>query len=281
MQTYSLREIRSMLGLSRAVISGLVAAGFVTPGRGPRREYRFSFQDMVLLRTAHQLQAAQIAPRRILQSLRRLRARLPQVMPLTGLRITAVGNDVAVREGGAQWTADSGQLLMDFEIAPAPGAAVSTITLRNSPATLPGTSPPRAPAIDAAEWFNRAVELEPRDAPAARQAYLRAIDADPDLADAYLNLGVILGDAGQASDAVGLYRAAVQRLPGHALLRFNLAVMLEDTGHTDEAITAYEQCLALDPAMADAHFNAARLHDGLGHAKKAIQHYSAYRRLSK
>ena len=35
--------------------------GFVTPSRGKRREYRFSFQDVVLLRTAHSLQAAQIA----------------------------------------------------------------------------------------------------------------------------------------------------------------------------------------------------------------------------
>ena len=59
MQTYTLRGIQSMLGLSRGVIAGLIAAGFVTPSRGTRNEYRFSFQDVVLLRTAHSLQAAQ------------------------------------------------------------------------------------------------------------------------------------------------------------------------------------------------------------------------------
>jgi hypothetical protein len=35
-----------MLGLSRTVVSVLVAAGFVTPQRGPRDEQRFSFQNL-------------------------------------------------------------------------------------------------------------------------------------------------------------------------------------------------------------------------------------------
>ena len=63
-----------------------------------------------------------IPPRKILRSLQpAARRRCPSELPLTGLRISAVGNDVAVREGGAQWHADSGQLLMDFEVAPAHG----------------------------------------------------------------------------------------------------------------------------------------------------------------
>ena len=90
---YTLRGIQQMLGVSRGVVSGLIRAGFVTPARGPRNEYRFSFQDVVLLRTAYALQAAQIAPRKIVRSLQRLAASLPESLPLTGLRITAVGND--------------------------------------------------------------------------------------------------------------------------------------------------------------------------------------------
>ena len=78
-----------MLGLSRGVISGLVDSGFVTPSRGPGNALRFTFRDVVLLRTAVELQAARIAPRRILAALRKLRASLPAEMPLTGLRITA------------------------------------------------------------------------------------------------------------------------------------------------------------------------------------------------
>ncbi|HMC14840.1 MAG TPA: MerR family transcriptional regulator, partial [Albitalea sp.] len=122
MQTYTLSGIQSMLGLSRSVITGLIAAGFVTPSRGKRREYRFSFQDVVLLRTAYSLQSAQISPRKILRSLRQLKATLPDELPLTGLRIAAVGNDIAVKEGKHQWEAESGQLLIDFEVRPQQGS---------------------------------------------------------------------------------------------------------------------------------------------------------------
>src|SRR5688572_2857049 len=122
METYTLSGIQSMLGLLRSVITGLITAGFVTPSRGKRREYRFSFQDVVLLRTAYSLQAAQISPRKILRSLKQLKASLPSELPLTGLRIAAVGNDIAVQEGERQWEAESGQWLIDFEVRPQKGS---------------------------------------------------------------------------------------------------------------------------------------------------------------
>ena len=124
MTTYTLREIQAMLGISRSAISSLMAAGFVSPGRGRRREYRFTFQDVVMLRTAHCLREAQIPGRKILRSLRRLRDTLPAELPLSGLRITAAGNELAVRAGDTQWQVDSGQLLLDFEVRPS-GASVS------------------------------------------------------------------------------------------------------------------------------------------------------------
>ena len=67
--TYTIRGIQEMLGLSRGVIAGLIASGFVTPSRGARNEYRFTFRDVVVLRTAVDLQAARIPPRRILAAI--------------------------------------------------------------------------------------------------------------------------------------------------------------------------------------------------------------------
>jgi len=111
---YTIRAIQEMLGLSRGVITGLIASGFVAPSRGPRNEYRFTFREVVLLRTAVELQAARIPARKILASLRKLKATLPAELPLTGLRITAVGNDVTVRDGRSQWHAETGQLVMEL-----------------------------------------------------------------------------------------------------------------------------------------------------------------------
>jgi tetratricopeptide (TPR) repeat protein len=270
---FNLRSIREMLGLSRTVLTGFIDAGFVTPARGPRNEYRFTFQDVVLLRTAQGLQAASIPPRKILRSLQRLKAALPQELPLTGLRITAVGSDVAVRNGANQWEAESGQLLMDFEVAPVRGAVAF---LQHGPATTSS-----APA-DASEWFVRAEELEETGARAkAEAAYRRALQLSPTHADAWLNLGAMMCEARRCDEAIALYDEALRQCPDEPLLHFNRAIALEDKGRKREAIASYEACLRLAPDLADAHFNAARLYEQIGNAQRAVRHFSAYRRLQR
>ena len=275
---YTIRSIQEMLGLSRGVIAGMIAAGFVAPGRGPRNEYRFTFQDVVLLRTAAELQAARIAPRRILQALRRLREKLPAELPFAGLRISAVGNDVTVKEGGSQWQAESGQLVMDFQFAPARG----TVTFLQRPPAVSAVAQKAAAAADAIDAaFALGEALESTDRRAAEAAYRRVLALDPDHADAYLNLGALLCEARRCREAVALYDEALRRKPGEALLHFNRAVALEDQGRPMEALAAYNVSLQLAPDLADAHYNAARLHEQLGDAKNAVRHFSAYRRLER
>ena len=150
-----------MLGLSRGVISGLVAAGFVTPGRGRRNEYLFSFRDVVLLRTAVDLRAAHIGPRKILAALRKLKATLPAELPLAGLRITAVGNDVTVRDGRSQWQAESGQLVMDFEVGADKGS-VSFMRRSAPPRRARRATATRRAGSAAARRSRRATALPPK-----------------------------------------------------------------------------------------------------------------------
>ena len=270
---YTLRSIREMLGLSRSVLAGFIDAGFVQPLRGPRNEYRFTFQDVVLLRTAQGLQAANIAPRKILRSLRRLKAALPLELPLSGLRITAVGSNIVVRKGVNQWDAESGQLLIDFEVAPVRGAVAF---LQHAPATeVP------APA-DADQWFVRGEELEEEASHAAAEAaYRRVLELDPAHSDAWLNLGALMCEGNRCNEALELYDEALRQCPEEPLLYFNRAIALEDQGRLQEAIASYEACLLLAPDFADAHFNAARLHEQAGNAQKAVRHLSAYRRLQR
>lgn len=292
MTTYTLREIQAMLGISRSAISSLMAAGFVSPGRGRRREYRFTFQDVVILRTAHGLREAQIPGRKILRSLRRLRETLPAELPLSGLRITAEGNELAVRTGDTRWDVDSGQLLLDFEVRPS-GSSVNLLSKAPAaPGETTASGPPTgkggaaagesASAVqDSAAWFEHGARLEGSDPPAAEAAYRKAIAYAPASADAYLNLGCLLCDARRGEEAAELYREALQHCPDEALLHFNLAIALEDQGKPAEALGRYEKCLELSPDFSDAHYNAALLCERLGHASKAIQHFSAVRRLQK
>ena len=283
MQMYSVRDLQSMLGISRAVIGSLVASGFVAPSRGRRNEYRFTFQDVVLLRTAYSLREAKIPARKILHSLRRLRAALPDEVPLTGLRISAVGNEVAVQEGNARRHVDSGQLLFDFDVQAAPGSV--SVMERGVRQPRPGRPPMPEAAVaaapTAADWFEHAVRSEASDKAVAEASYRRTIALAPDHVDAYLNLGVLLCDSGRSAEAIALYRSALEHCPEEALLYFNAGVALEDRDETELALRHYEACLRLTPKFADAHYNAARLHELLGHSSQAIRHYSEYRRLQR
>jgi tetratricopeptide (TPR) repeat protein len=278
METYTLRGIESMLGISRAVIGSLVASGFVTPTRGKRNEYRFTFQEVVLLRTAYGLRRANIPARKILRSLKRLRETLPEEMPLTGLRITAVGSEVAVQEGNSQRHVETGQLLFDFDVQ----AQAGTIAvLAHEPAGGRATLPKAVAAERAEDWFRHGSAVETDSKAEAEAAYRRAIELAPDYVDPVLNLGAMMCDSGRCAEAVALFGAALERAPDEALLHFNLAVALEDLGRREAALASYEDCLRLAPKFADAHYNAARLHELAGHPSQAIRHYSEYRRLQR
>jgi tetratricopeptide (TPR) repeat protein len=268
--TFTLKRVQAMLGLSRTVLAGLIAEGFVSPARGQRNELRFTFQDLMLLRTAHALQASKIPPRRILRSLARLKATLPDKLPLTGLRISAIGADVAVRERSGQWRADSGQLLMDFDVAPVGGEL----------AFIEHAAPAAAPA-DAAAWFARGEALETSDPAAAEAAYRQALALAPDLAAAYLNLGAMWAAAGRFAELAALSEQALAHCPGNALVHYNHGVALDHLERLPEALASYERCLVLDPTLADAHYNLGRLREQLGDARGALRNFSAYRRLQR
>src|SRR5215207_3200062 len=79
---YSTKDVAALLGLSPAQVRSYVRAGFLSPQQGSRGEYYFSFQDLVLLRTAKGLLAARVPRRRVRLALQNLREQLPSDRPL-------------------------------------------------------------------------------------------------------------------------------------------------------------------------------------------------------
>jgi tetratricopeptide (TPR) repeat protein len=268
MHRYGVRDVEKLLHLPRSTIRALIAAGFVSPARGPRSAWLFSFQDLIVLRTAQALAEAKVPQRRITKSVRELRRHLPDAMPLSGLSICAVADRVVVREGGGRWQADSGQYLLEFEGDPANGSL----------SVIEGNKAAAAPR-GAQAWFDSGMALEKEDADAAQQAYEQAIAADPTLLDAHINLGRLLHEGGRFAKAEHVYREAVKACGGDPLLLYNLGVLLDDMERKAEAIETYEAALRGDPGLADCHYNLALLYEKLEKPKEAIRHMARYRAL--
>ncbi|WP_280811648.1 tetratricopeptide repeat protein [Variovorax boronicumulans] len=258
-----------LLGLSRHAVLKLIELGFVTPVKEEGKAWRFSFQDVVLLRSANELRAARIPTRQILKALRQLKATLPAEQPLQGMRITAQGDQVTVRFGDAHWEPQTGQFVLDLQIA-AGGGSVSFFPQQWAEA------PPTA-ELDAR--FAKAEALEESDPEAAEATYRHVLVDDPAYAHAYLNLGFLMCEAGRCEEAAALYEDGLHFCPDDPLMHFNRAAALEGVGDVDGALASYEEALRLQPDLPDAHRNAALLYADAGNQQMAIRHFSAFRRL--
>ena len=277
---FSSADVIRIVGLSAAALRSLVRERHVSPRRGPRGAWRFTFQDLIALRTARALAAAGLPTRRISRALRELRRHLPEQLPLSGLSIRAGGEHVIVREAGTEWEGGSGQYLLALEVTvDRRGLQLSESTVSLPPAKRP--EPRQAPDTTHADvelLFCEALEFEDADVKTAIQLYQRCLSSDAHHLEARINLARLLHEAGDLQTAEQLYLDESCR--DDALAQFNLAVLLEDQGRVSEAIERYLSAVALDPALADAHYNLARLYDLQGNAPHTLRHLRAFQRLA-
>jgi tetratricopeptide (TPR) repeat protein len=272
---YSTGEVARILELTPRQVRSCVRAGILEPERGPRREFRFSFQDLVYLKTARGLFAARMPASRVRGTLEKLRQQLPRGRRLSGVHIAVEDKRIVVSDGSARWQPESGQILFDFGVADLARRAAPVARLAFAEAKAEGGDP-----LTAEEWYRWGCELEAAAPEEAAQAYRRALALDPRHADAHVNLGRLVHESGDAETARQHYCRALDCRPDDATAAFNLGVALEDLGRPREALAAYENALALDARNADAHYNAASLCERLGQPADALRHLKDYRGLT-
>jgi tetratricopeptide (TPR) repeat protein len=263
MHAYDTKDLERLFGLPASAVRALTRSGNIHPVRRAGRLH-YSFQDLLVLRTASALRAANISSQRINRTLQKLRSALPG-SDLNRLSLTALGNRIAIREGQTLRESDSGQYALELEIVEEKGR-LHVIARRDA----------AAPEPSADELYRRALALEEADPQGARAVYASCLEVDPAHVEARINLGRLLHLAGRLREAENIYRSGDQTEP---FLVFNLAVLLEDLDREPDAITAYREALALDPQFADAHFNLARLYERARDPKASLRHLLAYRRM--
>jgi len=270
---YSTREVAELAGLPEARVRQWARTGLVTPDKDSNGHWRYSFQDLAVLRTAARLLGANVTVNRVTRTLSLLRERLPDGRPLSAVRLIVTGQRVIVKDRLASWEPESGQGALDFDVQ-AMSELVAPQLPRRSRTELEQGSETAAGLYETALDLELAGRFEE-----ARETYEAVLRRDPLFTGARINLGRLLHAADRLAEAEALYRAALEQNPGNALAAFNLGVALEDQGKTAAAAEAYRSALAIDDGYADAHYNLSRLLETQGDARGALRHLSRFRRL--
>jgi Tfp pilus assembly protein PilF len=178
----------------------------------------------------------------------------------------------------------AGQLAFDFRIEAQPA---KVLQLKRPP-----PPPPLAALMDAvippepssAEQFfadaSRLDDGDPQHFDEAMHAYRRALEIDPYLAPALINLANIHYARDEIIEAQALYERAIGLEPDVFEAHFNLGNIFHDLGRYREAQRCYQDALALNADYADAHFYLAVTLEKAGQSAEARAHWRAYQQLA-
>jgi len=224
--------------------------GLIRPERGHNGEEAYAFPDVAVVRQADEALADGASFRAVLRQL------------------------LASR---------SGQLAFDFRIEAQP-AKVLQLRRREPPPLAALMDPAPPPAESTAEQFFLAASLldngDPANFDEAAIAYRRALEADPYLVPALINLANIHYARDEIAEAQALYERAIALEPDVFEAHFNLGNIFHDLGRYVEAQAHYRDALKLNPTYADAHFYLAVTLEKSGQSREARVHWRAYQQLA-
>jgi tetratricopeptide (TPR) repeat protein len=249
--------LRDLLARYRALredhVRYLVKCGLLHPVLRTNADTFFAFPDLAIIRQANEGLSQGAAFRGIVRTL------------------------MAARQG---------QLAFDFRIEAAPA---KIITLRRPAAkNQAARAEPSAVALRdaqlAEEYFRAGSALDDSADDAkledAAAAYRKALEHDPYLCAALINLANIHYGRDELVEAQALYERAIGLESDFFEAHFNLGNIYHDLGRFPEAQGCYREALRLNPFYADAHFYLAVTFEKMGMSQEARPHWRSYQQLA-
>lgn len=111
--------------------------------------------------------------------------------------------------------------------------------------------------VPALSRFEQALWLDERGDVKAAELYLKAIEEQDCVADAYCNLGIIESKRGNIAKAFGYFITSLKHNPGHFEAQYNLGNVYFDLNDFRLAQVHYEMAAELDPSFPNVYFNLA------------------------
>ena len=257
-QHYGQRDILAMYPMLRVDhLRYLEKWGFIKPAFRNNADTFFGFTDLT--------------------ALRQLAAELKK-----GLSFRAILRDLQASRVG--------QLAFDFRLEAQPARIIELKRKVGTPGTLgtlgtsssPGTSTVRS-LSSAEQYFLMGSLLDdgtPERTEEATKAYRRALEENPDLVAAIINLANIRYSRDELAEAQALYERAIALDGSYFEAYFNLGNIHHDHARYAEAESAYRSALALNNTYADAHFYLAVTLEKMGRSIDARAHWRSYERLA-
>ena len=177
----------------------------------------------------------------------------------------------------------NGQLTFDFRIEAHPAKVLELKRPEPPPLAALMDARPFDATSSGEQYFTAASILDDGD-PAhfddAMAAYRRALEIDPYLVPALINLANIHYARDEIVEAQALYERAISLESDVFEAHFNLGNILHDLGRYVAAQQAYHDALQLNPTYADAHFYLAVTLEKNGQSLEARPHWRAYQQLA-
>ncbi len=141
---------------------------------------------------------------------------------------------------------------------------------------------------EAIQEFEAALEVNPRlvmahinlialfgqlnDADKAEQHFRAAVGLDPNWVETYYNWGMFLVQQGRKTEAEEQFKKAVEVNPSYPEAHVQLGLLLDASRPSDEAAVHYQRALEVNPGHRQAHYFLGRNLLAKGQITEAIQH---------
>lgn len=245
---YGQRDILAMYpSLREDHLHYLQKWGFIRPAFRNNADTFYDFSALTLMRQVHNEQQRGVSFRAVLRDLQASR---------------------------------SGQLTFDFRIDAQPARIITLKPKEVAQPPLPGID---RPLTTAEQYFLMGSLLDDGTAEQqgeAAQAYRRALEDDPDLVAAIINLANIYYAKDELAEAQALYERAILLDSSYFEAHFNLGNIHHDYGRYLEAEACYRGALAINADYPDAHFYLAVTLEKTGRSADARLHWQRYQSLA-
>jgi tetratricopeptide (TPR) repeat protein len=281
-ELYSIRDVARILAVQESRLRYWMQTGFVGPTVRKGGRFYYTFCDLVAVKAAKDLLAAEIPLQRVRKALGGLKKALPQdAHPASRLRVCSDGNTIVALADDIAFEPVGGQVVMAFNL-PSFGEHIAEVLAmpRVDPSAPHEIAAERTEAntgTTAYRMFVEACAAEDRgELETAEHWFRQAIDLEPRMAAALTNLGNLVYRQGEVEEARSLYERALEHDPAQPEARYNLANTLEDLGEIELAVAELRKVCIAAPEFADAHYNLGLLLAQLGGTAQARQHLERY-----